>query len=82
MKYPHMGMVKIVVYWSKPPKMNGGSQEKVPRLLLKLGARSKKEERARVVGYWAKEHVNDDLFSCENKKTSELRGKLSYRMKV
>jgi len=53
MKYPHMGIVKNVVYWSKPPKMNGGSQEKVPRLLLKLGVRSKKEERARVVGCWA-----------------------------
>jgi len=48
-----MGIVKNVVYWSKPPKMNGGSQEKVPRLLLKLGVRSKKKERARVVGCWA-----------------------------
>jgi hypothetical protein len=45
-----MGIVKIVFYWSKPPKMNGGSQEKLLRLLLKWGARSRKEEITRVVG--------------------------------
>jgi len=50
MKYSHMGIVKIAFYWSKPLKMNGGNQEKLLRLLLKWGARSRKEEITRVVG--------------------------------
>jgi hypothetical protein len=40
---------------------NGGGQEKVPRLLLKLGARSSKEDGVRVVGCWPGSNASDGL---------------------
>ncbi len=38
---------------------NGGGQEKVPRLLLKLGTKSRKKDRARVVGCWPKSNAKE-----------------------
>lgn len=51
---------------------DGGGQEKVLKLLLKLRARSRKEDGARVIGCWPKSNANDGLPSCENRKTNEL----------
>jgi hypothetical protein len=48
---------------------NGGSQEKIPRPLLKLGARNKKEEKVGVVGCWPR---NKQMMVCHLVKTRKL----------